>query len=412
MTPETFTAVARYAMVPMILLDGEGYILATNGATCDELGMPVSSLMGKLLGEIVGASEADARKFIKGASRSRELYPSRFHLKGVPAGSNDYVFEGALLVPGSRPQERRLIVRFQQKQEVRRSFIALNQKIDELMAEVAHRKMLEEEKSRLLAAEQQARREVEKANRSKDEFLAAVSHELRTPMHVIKGWADLLSQQLLDELEYPQVFETISRNADIEVQLINDLLDVLGIVTGKLSLDIKPVQLSAVLEAAVETIKFSADAKQVKLSLAIDPSTGLVAGDADRLQQVIWNLLINAIKFSDRGGKILVSLSQKGSNAEISVEDKGIGIDPSFLPYVFERFRQEDGSHTRAHGGLGLGLTIVRHIVEQLGGTVGAASEGKGKGATFTFRLPLLSSTQAVSKDIAPVLAPSLPAIC
>ncbi len=260
-----------------------------------------------------------------------------------------------------------------------------------LTAEIGRRKLLEEERTKLLQAEQKARRDAEYANRAKDEFLAALSHELRTPMNVIKGWVDLLREGDVDSSEYREVFEILSRNADMQVQLISDLLDVSRIITGKLNLDIKPVTFSSVIERTVETLRFAAEARHVKIFVSINPATGPIAGDADRLQQVVWNLLMNAIKFSGKGDKIFCSLDRKGSRLEFTVEDHGVGIEASFLPHVFERFIQEDGSNTRKHGGLGLGLAIARHIVELHGGSISAASEGKGRGATFTVSLPLLA---------------------
>ena len=248
-----------------------------------------------------------------------------------------------------------------------------------------------------LAAEQRAKDDLrqaiqraEEANSLKDEFLATVSHELRTPLMAVLGWAHLLRSNNLDEAGQRRALETIERNARAQQQLIEDLLDVSRIITGKLRLDVRPVAPSSFISAAVESVRPAADAKEIKLEILSDPNIGSISGDAARLQQVVWNLLSNAIKFTPRGGRTQLKLQRTSSHVEISVSDNGQGIRQDFLPYVFERFRQADMKTTRAHGGLGLGLAIVRQLVELHGGTVGVTSEGEGKGATFLVKLPVL----------------------
>ena len=233
-------------------------------------------------------------------------------------------------------------------------------------------------------------REAQDANRLKDEFLATLSHELRTPLTAILGWTNLLRSVKFDEVTSERALETIERNARSQKQLIDDLLDASRIITGKLRLDMKPTQLKMVIESACEAARPATGAKNIELRLALDPAASLVAGDAERLQQVVWNLLSNAVKFTPEGGRIEVRLGRVENYSEISVSDTGAGIKAEFLPYVFDRFRQADGTTTRTHGGLGLGLAIVRHLVELHGGTVAAASAGVGTGATFKVRLPLL----------------------
>jgi PAS domain S-box-containing protein len=246
------------------------------------------------------------------------------------------------------------------------------------------------ERRQALAREKDARKEAEAANRLKDEFLSTLSHELRTPLTAIIGWSHLLLQGEVDRQKQPKALETIARNAKSQAQLIDDLLDVSRIITGKLHLDFSPCELQPVMEAAVESIRPTAEAKAVRLQLLLEPHVGLVFGDPDRLQQIVWNLLSNAVKFTPNGGAVQVRLQRINSNVEIAVSDSGVGIKPDFLPHVFDRFRQADGSTTRAHGGLGLGLAIVRHLVELHGGVVGAVSAGEGQGATFTVKLPLI----------------------
>jgi len=259
----------------------------------------------------------------------------------------------------------------------------------ELKREIRVREWAEQERARLLVLEQAARKQAEEANRTKDEFLATLSHELRTPLNAILGWVQVLRTGKLDAAAGARALETIERNARSQAQLIADLLDVSRIITGKLRLDFKPVELRRIIDSALETVRPAADAKGILLDISIGPLASPVLGDADRLQQVIWNLLSNAIKFTPRAGRVEVRLREEGGNAVIRVSDSGIGIRPDFLPYVFDRFRQAEGSITRTHGGLGLGLSIVRHLIELHGGTAEVESTGEGEGATFSVRLPL-----------------------
>ncbi|MGB7924275.1 MAG: ATP-binding protein [Pyrinomonadaceae bacterium] len=232
--------------------------------------------------------------------------------------------------------------------------------------------------------------EAEDANRTKDEFLATLSHELRTPLTSILGWARMLSSGQLDAATTARALETIERNAKAQSQLIEDILDVSRVITGKLRLDAQPVNLASVIESAINAVLPAADAKGIRLQRLLDTGVSMVSGDPARLQQIIWNLLSNAIKFTPKDGRVRVKLEHAGSHVEITVTDNGQGISPDILPYIFERFRQADSSTTRAHGGLGLGLAIVRHLVEMHGGTVRAESRGEGQGATFTINLPLV----------------------
>ncbi len=256
--------------------------------------------------------------------------------------------------------------------------------------DISERKRGEAERAELLSREQQARQEAESLNRAKDEFLATLSHELRTPLNAIVGWSHLLEDNRLGEEERVQGIEAIQRNARLQTRLVEDLLDVSRIISGKMKLEVRPVRLSTVIEDAIESVLPAAQAKSIQIQRGLDSSTGVVSGDPARLQQVVWNLLSNAIKFTPPGGRVQIRLEQSGSQIAISVSDSGVGIGAEVLPHVFERFRQADQSSTRNHGGLGLGLAIVRHIVEAHGGTVEAHSEGEGQGATFRVKLPLM----------------------
>ena len=247
-----------------------------------------------------------------------------------------------------------------------------------------------EERSRLLSSENVARREAERANRLKDEFLATISHELRNPLNAILGWAHMMRLGKLNEANMERAVETIYRNAKSQSQLVADLLDVSRIISGKLRLDLRMVDLIHIVNAAIDSIRPTADAKGIRLQTIMDPAAGPISGDADRLQQIVWNLLTNAVKFTPKGGRIQVRVQRINSHVEIVVSDSGVGISKEFLPYVFDRFRQADASTTRMHGGLGLGLSIVRQLVDLHGGSVNVQSEGEGKGAIFTIMLPFV----------------------
>jgi signal transduction histidine kinase len=231
--------------------------------------------------------------------------------------------------------------------------------------------------------------EARDANRAKDEFLATLSHELRTPLTAMLGWVRMLQSGTLDAATSARALQVIDRNTKLQAQLIDDLLDVSRIVTGKLSLELKAVDAGAVVEAALDAVTPGALAKSVTLERRIDPAAGPVWGDAHRLQQVVWNLLSNAIKFTSSGGRVTAAVEREEPHVVIRVTDTGQGIDPEFLPYIFDRFRQADSTSTRAHGGLGLGLAIVHHLVTLHRGRVTAASDGRNRGATFTVRVPL-----------------------
>jgi len=241
----------------------------------------------------------------------------------------------------------------------------------------------------LLESERAARGDAEQANRLKDEFLSTVSHELRTPLHAILGYAQLLLQGKIEEDGVGEGLTVIERNAKLQAQIIEDLLDMSRIISGKVRLDVAAVDLVQVIEAAVATVKPAADAKGIRIQLVLDPRSSAVFGDSGRLQQVVWNLLTNAIKFTPKGGRVQVMLKRVNSHAEICVADNGQGIAPEILPYVFDRFRQGDATTTRQHGGLGLGLSIVKHLIELHGGTVSASSAGSSQGALFVVNLPI-----------------------
>lgn len=298
-----------------------------------------------------------------------------------------------------------------------RAILDLQQKANALQAEIAERKQAEyvlrsvkEElkqqlqiREELLTREQMARAEAENANRMKDEFLATVSHELRTPLNAIMGWCHMIRSGRLDQSTSERALETIDRNAKAQAQLIEDILDVSRVITGKLRLNMAPVDVASIINAAIDSVQLAAESKGIKLAVTLDPSARHTLGDVSRLQQVVWNLLSNAIKFTPAGGLVQIKLARTDDAVQIWVSDNGQGIAAEFLPFIFDRFRQADGTTTRKHGGLGLGLSIVRHLVELHGGTVHADSPGEGLGATFTVKLPLSPRVKTgVARDIEP----------
>ncbi|HJX26774.1 MAG TPA: ATP-binding protein [Thermoanaerobaculia bacterium] len=258
--------------------------------------------------------------------------------------------------------------------------------------DITERQRAEAERTALLARERKAREEAETASRAKDEFVATMSHELRTPLNAMLGWTRLLRMGALDGAGTARALEAVERNALAQARLVEDLLDVSRIITGKLRLNVQSIELQPIIEAAIDSVRPAVDAKNIRLQLILDSGIGFVLGDPQRLQQIFWNLVSNAVKFTPKGGRIRVTLERINSHLEITVSDTGQGITPEFLPFVFDRFRQADGTTTRSHGGLGLGLAIVRHLVELHGGQVSVDSRGEGQGAVFTVRLPLLGT--------------------
>ncbi|MGB3694042.1 MAG: response regulator [Spirulinaceae cyanobacterium] len=260
------------------------------------------------------------------------------------------------------------------------------------LEDITAQKQAEQERTELLQKEKQAREEAELANRLKDEFLATLSHELRTPLNGMLGWLQLLKGNQLSPGDTTRAMEVIERSAYTQAQLIEDLLDISRIIRGKMQLKVMPLPLQGIINASLDTIGIAAQAKKIDLQTNLEQDVGLVSGDPDRLQQVIWNLLNNAIKFTPEGGAVSINLEQVKDYAQIQVKDTGIGIEKEFLPYIFDRFGQVKSDSKRQYGGLGLGLAIVRYLVEMHGGTIFAYSAGIGRGSTFTVQLPILET--------------------
>jgi signal transduction histidine kinase len=343
-----------------------------------------------------------------------ELQTSR----GYELGAVDYILT-PVIPEVLRSKVRVFIELYQAHAELASSHQALEMRVAErtrelsdsnerLQAEIVERRRVEAEREAALAREQFLRAEAEELSRLKDEFLATMSHELRTPLNAIFGWITLLRTRRLDPATEERALETIERNSRAQKRLIEDLLDVSRIVTGKVTLELVMVDPRRVIEVSMETMLPAAQAKGIALVPQLDPDVGLLRGDSARLQQIVCNLLSNAIKFTPISGQVEIFLARREGEAEITVRDTGQGIKPEFLPYVFDRFRQEDGSISRRHGGLGLGLAIVRHLTELHGGTVAASSEGEGHGATFTIRVPIRDTGALPRTPDTQVAAPGL----
>jgi signal transduction histidine kinase/CheY-like chemotaxis protein len=316
-------------------------------------------------------------------------------IKAVTGAWSFYTFTFLLipLIPVAldAPSPAQLALTNQELEESRRCIQAINVELEQRVQErTAQLEASNRTKDELLMREQMIRAEAEAANRAKDEFLSILSHELRTPLNAILGWSAMLRQRTLSQDKVLRALETIERNAKSQAQLIEDILDISRIITGKLRLQVRPVNLVPVIESAIESVRLAAEAKSIRLQSVLDPQAGLLLGDANRLQQVVWNLLSNALKFTPKDGRVEIRLQRVNSHAEITVSDTGPGISSDFLPFVFDRFRQHDSSTTRSYGGLGLGLAIVRQLVELHGGTVTVVSPGIGQGTTFTVTLPAM----------------------
>jgi PAS domain S-box-containing protein len=290
---------------------------------------------------------------------------------------------------------------------------ARKQAEEALRASEARLKQVVTEREQLLQSERYARSEAERLGHMKDEFLATLSHELRTPLNAIQGWATLLRQREVTPEDRARGLEAIERNVRAQAQIVSDLLDMSRIISGKIHLEVQPISLHEVINNAIDSVRASADARKIRIRTLLDSSVGFIRGDANRLQQILWNLLSNALKFTPVGGRIQVILERVNSHVEVVVEDSGVGIAADFLPFVFERFRQADAAMTRRHGGLGIGLSIVKTLVELHGGSVRVKSAGENQGATFAIALPVshLTDEEVERSQRLPVLADPLEAI-
>lgn len=364
------------AAIGIATADVDGRYVDMNRRFCEMLGYSAAELRGRTYRDVTHPDDQPRSASLKAAMLRGERNEYRTEKRYIRRdGSQFWAMATVSLLRDADGKPQRLIGVIDDISDRKKTEEALQQ--------------LASERERLLDSERAARAEAERASRMKDEFLATLSHELRTPLSSILGWAHLMRSRTPSPAELVKGLEIVERNARVQTQLIEDLLDMSRITSGKLRLDVQPVMPVTFIEAALETVRPAADAKDIRLECMLDPAAGPVSGDPARLQQVAWNLLNNAIKFTRKGGKVRVILERVNSHVELSVADNGVGIEPQFLDHVFERFRQADSSTTRTFGGLGLGLSIVKQLVDLHGGSVSVASPGAGKGATFTVTLPV-----------------------
>jgi PAS domain S-box-containing protein len=360
------------APAPIFVKDRQGHIIYANPATLE--------VLGKSVAEVIGYRDCD-------------LYPNPEDAARVMANDRRIMEAGQMEVVEESPDGIRtfLGMKVPYRNETGDVIGLIG-----ISNDITDRVQLERDREQLLHQEQAAREAAENANRIKDEFLAVLSHELRSPLNPILGWSKLLQSRKFDEARTAEALATIERNAKLQSELIEDLLDVSRILQGKLSLNPCPINLVSTIQAALETVRLAAEAKFIQIETYLDLEVGLVSGDAARLQQVVWNLLSNAVKFTPNRGRVEIALRSIEDHAQITIRDTGKGIDPHFLPHVFDYFRQEDSAITRKFGGLGLGLAIVRQIVEMHGGTVSVESQGENQGATFTVQLPVMQQIMPI----------------
>ena len=356
----------------------DGKITSWNASATRLLGHTAAEIIGQPITVLIPPDRQEEERHIIASLRAGKRIE---HYETVRVAKDGRLIEVALTISPLRDQTGEIVG------------------ASKILRDVTERKRIERElqgllaeRNQILASERAARSEAERLSASKDEFLALLSHELRTPLNAILGWTQILRNGSVASANFDKGLGVIERNVRAQTQLVDDLLDMSRIISGQMRLDVQPVMPFAFVQGAIESARPAADARGVLLEAILDPVAGPVSGDANRLQQVAWNLISNAIKFTPRGGHVQVTFGRVNSNIEICVADSGIGIRPDFLPHIFERFRQADATSTREHGGLGLGLSIVKHIVELHGGTVEASSDGEGQGATFRVRLPLAVS--------------------
>ena len=381
-------AVLDGALEAVIGMDATGRVTFWNLSATQMFGWTREEARGQMLAALIiprplrGAHQRGLERFVRTGESS--LLNRRLQVTGLRKDGSEFPLE--LAVTPLREGE----------------FITFHA----FIRDITEDKRAEAERERLLADAEHARDQAEAASRAKDQFLSTLSHELRTPLTSIVGWVYLLRSGQLDPDTISRGLLTIERNAMLQAQLVSDILDMSRIIAARFRLNVRPVDLAPLIAAAIDGLMPAARAKGLHVQPVLDPSAGPVLGDPDRLQQVFWNLLSNAVKFTGEGGRVQVSLAVTGGDAEVTVQDNGVGIPADFVPHVFELFRQRDSSNTRVHGGLGLGLSVVWHLVELHGGTVRAESAGEGRGATFTVRLPLYKAAdQPLPRAVAELAA-------
>lgn len=393
MNPDLQTELIDAFPEAILLLSQEGKILAANRAAARLWRCKPAVLRQRTLQDLATNNLRWLLQYLQNCAASRQFLPGQLRLK-LDSQDARIECEGAVFRPWSEGSPAVILLRLKHESPESNHFQLLNRKIEELSREIRERRIVEQEREQLLLRERELREQAELASRLKDEFLSVVSHELRTPLNHIYGWIKILRAGKIPADEISAALEVIERNAAAQNHLIEDLLDASRAINGKLQLEVREVEPADIVRSTLAAAESAALAKKIRLELRLDPRGGHVGtmlADPDRLRQIVWNLVSNAIKFTPRGGMVLVQVNRFSSHYEISVQDTGEGISAEFLPYVFDRFRQADGSLTRKQNGLGLGLAIVRHLVELHGGTVRVESPGVNYGATFRVMLPIRS---------------------
>jgi signal transduction histidine kinase len=396
--PDYAIRLLRAIPEPALFVGADGLVLACNSSARTVLGIAQESPENCQLAAVLGGPQTQLPSTLSAWASSVDPTPGKLTLS-LALETVTFEAQGSTIFPRSAGVPEVLLVRLRDQKD---PVLLLNQKLGELNAEVMRRIRTEAALRQSEAALRERATEAEALNRAKDEFLSTVSHELRTPLNAILGWADLL-RKTSASAEVDKAATVIYRNAKAQAKLIEDVLDLSRVISGKFQIELDSCDLAALVSEVMTVVRPAADAKQLRMTL-VPPAQGcVVTADCRRLQQVLWNLLSNAVKFSETAGNVQVELRSDGKVATLSVRDDGIGIDPAFLPFVFDRFKQADSSNTRHVGGLGLGLSLVRHIVELHGGSVDVASAGRNRGTTFTVTLPI----RAAVSDVVPAAQPA-----
>lgn len=399
---EAFLELADLLPDALLLVGGDGEVRAANEAAGQLLGIGADDLAGRSLAGLAASERDELAAYLRSCARSRRLLPGAMTLTASDGRQIELRSDGASYRRRHGRSEALVVLRLRLRERSVTQFTLLNERIAELGREIRRRRRAEEALEDALARERQARARAEAADRAKDEFLATLSHELRAPLQAITSWTFLLKGRQLDAANVTRALEIIERNLELQASLVDDLLDISHIIAGQIHLDRRPVDLGALVHAVCEELRQKIESKGVRLEVAVDPRGGRVTGDVARLRQVMTSLLSNALKFTPENGAIEVRLEPAAGGTRILVSDTGEGIDAANLGHIFESFGQADGSRTRSHGGLGLGLTIARHLIELHGGTLEAASPGKGRGTTFTVTLPGEGSVTGTTRPGSP----------
>lgn len=384
LSAEHFSTLAKILPEPIAFLNSAGEILYLNQAFKNTVFQQNGEYIGKNISEFILDSPNKFNSYLQNCSRTRQMLLGKMSFCSESGTATEYICEGAVLNPALENAPAEILIRLKTAKCVSNQFTLLTKKIEELNKELSVRQIAENESKELYI-------KASDANRLKDEFLSMVSLELRTPLNAMLGCTRMLRSGKIDSDLFEGILESIEVTALSQSELIENLLDVSKIVTGKLSLNTEHFELGEIIDMVVDSVNPTVENKSIELKVELSPEPIIISADPERLRQAFWNLVSNAVKFTPSKGKVSIKIEKFDEIVKFTVSDNGRGISPEFLPFVFERFLKADDEETKKYGGLGLGLSIVKYIVELHGGTVEAASEGKGKGSTFSIKLPLLA---------------------